>query len=140
MLTARPVFPGGHQQVGLAAKEGGDLQHIHGHGNHFAMCWLVHIREDGQAGLAGDVAEDARALEQPRAAIALDAGAVGLVVAGLEDVGNGEVGGDTLDGVGHLAGVVFALDDAGAGDEEEASAPNLHGADFKGVAHQGILT
>ena len=46
-------------------------------------------------------------------------GAVGLVVAGFEDVGDAEVGGDALDGVGHGAGVLLALDDAGAGDEEE---------------------
>ena len=74
------------------------------------------------------------------AAEAFDAGAVGLVVAGFEDEGNAEVGGDALDGVGHGADVGFGLDDAGAGDEEEPARADLHRADFKRVAHEGDST
>ena len=53
-------------------------------------------------------AEDAGAFDEAGAAETFDAGAVGLVVAGFEDVGDAEVGGDALDGVGHGAGVGFA--------------------------------
>ena len=59
---------------------------------------------------------------------------VGFVVAGLEDVGDAEVGGDALDGVGHHAGMGFGLDDAGAGDEEELAAADVDVSDLEGVA------
>jgi hypothetical protein len=61
----------------------------------------MHVGQHGQAGVFGQTAQDARAFDQARAAKALHAGAVGLVVAGLEDVGNAEVGGDALNGLGH---------------------------------------
>ena len=67
-------------------------------------------------------AEDARAFGDAGAAEGVDGGAVGLVVAGFEDVRDAEVGGDALDGVGHAAGVRLGLDDAGAGDEEQRAA------------------
>ena len=102
------------------------------------------VGKDGQAGGLGDGAEDARAFDQAGAAEAVDGGAVGLVVAGLEDVGDAEVGGDALDGVGHHAGVGLGLDDAGAGDEEELAASDGDIADFERVvgcvAHKGYLT
>jgi hypothetical protein len=80
---------------------------------------LVDVGEDGKSGRLGEAAEDPGALDQAGAAEAVDGGPVGLVVGGLEDVGNGEVGGDALDCVCHLADVGFALDNARAGDEEE---------------------
>ena len=76
----------------------------------------MYVREDGQAGVFGDAAEDARAFNEAGAAEALDAGAVGLVVAGFEDVGDAEVGGDALDSFGDGARVGFGLNDAGTGD------------------------
>ena len=80
------------------------------------------VGEDGQTGIFGDGAQDACAFDQAGAAEAADAGAVGFIVAGFEDVGQVEVGGDALDGVSEGAGVGFTLKDAGAGDEEEAAA------------------
>jgi hypothetical protein len=81
----------------------------------------VDIGEDREAVGLADGAEDAAAFSEAGAAEAVDGGAVGLVVAGLEDVGDAEVGGDTLDGVGELASVWFGLEDARAGDEEEVA-------------------
>ena len=135
MLTARPVLPGGHQQIGLAAEEGGNLQHVHGLGGHLAVGRLMHVGQHRQAGVLGDAAQNARALDEARPAIALHAGAVGLVVAGLEDVGNAEVAGDALNGLGHRARVGLGLDDARAGDQEELARADVDGADFKGVVH-----
>ena len=95
------------------------------------------VSEDGEASIFGDAAEDARALREAGAAKAFDAGAVGLVVAGFEDEGNGEIGGDALDGVGHGARMGFGLDDAGAGDEEKPTCAHLHGPDFERRTHEG---
>ena len=139
-IDGAPGFSGGDEQVGLAAEEGGDLEDVDGFGGDFAVGGLVDVGEDGKAGFAGEAAEDARALEKAGAAKAFDAGAVGLVVAGFEDEGDAEVGGDALQGVGHGADVGFAFDDAGAGDEEEPARANLHRADFKRVAHEGDFT
>jgi len=85
-----------------------------------------------------DGAEDAAAFREPRAAEAADRCSVGLVVAGLEDVGDAEVGGDALDGVGHGAGVLLGLDDAGSGDEEELAAAYGDVADVEWIGHRFI--
>jgi len=109
------------EQIGLAAEESGNLEHVDGLGGDFAVCGLVDISEDGKAGVFGDAAKDTRAFFEARAAKASRAGAIRFVVAGFEDVGNSEIRGDALQGFGHLEGVGFRLDDAGTGDEEETA-------------------
>ena len=139
-IDGAPGFSGGDEQVGLPAKEGWDLEDVYGFGCDFALAGLVDIGEDGKAGFASEAAEDAGAFEEAGTAKTLDAGAVGLVVAGLEDEGNAKVGGDALQRVGHGAHVGFALNDAGSGDEKETAGANLHRPDFKRVAHEGDFT
>jgi hypothetical protein len=131
---------GGDEQVGLAAEEGRDLEDVGAFGGDFAVGGFVDVGEDGEAGGFGDGAEDAGAFAQAGAAEARDGGAVGLVVGGLEDIGDSQVGGNALDGLGHAAGVGFALDDAGAGDEEEAACADGDGADFVVLDHVVIGT
>jgi hypothetical protein len=58
------------------------------------------------------------ALDEAGAAKALHTGAVGLVVAGLENKWNAKVGRDSLQGVGHAAHVGFTLDNARPGNKE----------------------
>ena len=134
---------GGDEEVGLAAEEGGDLEEgvdvAEGVGEFGGLLGGVDVGEDGEAVVLGDGAEDARAFGEAGAAEAVDGGSVGFVVAGFEDVGDGEVGGDALDGVDEGAGVGLGLEDAGAGDEEEAGAADGDGAEgeFGGVAHKG---
>ncbi len=112
-------FAGCDEQVGLAAEERGNLEHISGFCGDFAVGRLVDVGKDGKAGVFGDLAEDAHAFFEAGTAEAFDTGAVGLVVAGFEDQWNGQVGGDTLDRFSNRAGVSFGLDDAGAGDQEK---------------------
>lgn len=133
-------FSGGDEQVGLAAEKGRDLKDVYGFGGDFALGGLVHIGQHGEAGFAGEAGKNACALKEAGAAKAFDAGAVGFVVACFEDVRDAEVGGDALDGVGHGAHVRLALDDAGAGDQEEATRSNLDRADFERIAHEGDFT
>src|SRR5579875_2133691 len=98
------------------------------------------IGEDGETVRLRDSAEDTAAFGEAGTTEAVDGGAVGLVVAGLEDVGNPEVGGDALDGVSQAAGVGFGLEDAGAGNEEEIRAADRDAPKSKGmgVAHCAI--
>jgi hypothetical protein len=135
---------GGDEEIGLATEEGGDLHDVDGFGGDAAVFGGVDVGEDGEAVGFGDGAEDACAFDESGAAEAVDGGSVGLVVAGLEDVGDAEVGGDALDGVGHHAGVGLGLDDAGAGDEEELAVADGDVADLEGVVgcvtHKGYLT
>src|ERR1700722_18883081 len=90
-IDSAPGFAGGDQQVSLAAEEGGNLQHVDGLCGDFAMRRLVDIRKNREAGVLSEPAEDGDALFESRAAKAGHAGAVRLVVAGFEDVGNAEV-------------------------------------------------
>ena len=48
-LTARPVSAAATQQVGLAAEEGRDLQHVDDLGDRRALLGLVHVGEHRQA-------------------------------------------------------------------------------------------
>ena len=139
MLTARPVSARRHQQIGLAAKKGGNLQNIDGFGGDLTMARLVNIGEHRQSGVFGDADEDARPLLEAGAAKALYAGAIGLVVAGFEDEGNTEIGSGALDGLGHFARVGLGLDDAGSGDEEERPAPTCTGPISKELLTNVIL-
>ena len=130
-------FSGGDEQVGLTAEEGGNLEDIAGLGDGGAVLGLVHVGEDGEVRLFGDAAQDARAFGESGTAEARDRGAVGLVVRSLEDVGDGEVAGDALNGIGHEARMLLAFDDARAGDEEELTRANRDTADFEVVnAHR----
>ena len=67
----------------------------------------------------GDCAQDACAFDEAGATEAANAGAVRLVVAGFEDVGDAEVGGDALDSVGQHARVALGLEHTGACNEKE---------------------
>ena len=84
-----PGFAGCDEEIGLAAEERGNLENVGGFCDGFAVGRLVDVGEDGKAGIFGDFAEDARALFEAGAAEAFDTGAIGLVVAGFEDEGNG---------------------------------------------------
>src|ERR1035437_6008905 len=75
----------GYEQVGLAAQECGNLQYIHCLGGDLAMAGLVNVGEHWQPRLPCQSTKDAGALDKAGAAKALHTGAVGLVVAGLED-------------------------------------------------------
>jgi hypothetical protein len=125
----------GEEQVGLPAKEGGDLQNVGGLGRDFAMGRFVDVSEDRQGAFPREAAEDAHALGEAGAAKAVHAGAVCLVVAGFEDEGNAEIGGDALDGIGHGAHMGFAFDDAWAGDEKKTAAADMDRPNFEGIAH-----
>jgi hypothetical protein len=49
---------GGDQEVGLAAQEGRDLQHVHGLGQQRALAGFVHVGQHRQAGHFADLGKD----------------------------------------------------------------------------------
>jgi hypothetical protein len=133
-------FTCGDEQIGLAAKKGGNLEDVDSLSGDFAVGRFVNVGEDGKAGVFGDAAEDARALFEARATVAPDAGAIGLVIAGFEDEGNADVGGDALDGFSDGASVSLGLDDAGTCNEEEPARAHFHRPDFERRTHEGNCT
>ncbi len=110
------------QQVGLAAEEGGDLQHVADLGRGGALRRLVDVGEQRQPGLLAHAPQHAQPLFEPRPAVALDRAAVGLVEGGLEDERQAEAVCHRGEPSRYVERQLLALDDAGAGDEREGVA------------------
>ena len=110
---------GGDQEVGLAAEEGGDLQDIDCLGGWAAVFAFVNVGQDGDAVFLANVSEDLQASDHADAAWGGAAGAVGLVVARLEDQGDVQAGRDLDEGGGALVGMLSTLDLARARDENK---------------------
>jgi hypothetical protein len=128
----------GDKEVRLATEERRNLEDVDGLSHRGAVNGGMDVSEDGQAGVFANSVEDSSTFDEAGAAKALDGGAVRLVVAGLEDIRDAKVGSDSLDGVGHHAGMLFGLDDTGTSDEKELAAANGDCADFEGVVHRII--
>jgi ribosomal-protein-alanine N-acetyltransferase len=106
-------------EIGLAAQEGRGLQHVDHGGHGRDLCLAVHVRQDGHVQLAPHLGQDLQPALHARAAERGAAGAVGLVVAGLEDERNAQLAGDFLQAAGDVHLKLLALDHTGAGDQEE---------------------
>ena len=105
----------------LPAEEGGRLEDVDVLGDDGDLLLGVHVGDDGHADDLADLGEDLEALLHPQTAEAGVRGAVGLVVAGLEDVGDPELVGDLLHGRGDVDGHLLSFENAGAGQKEERS-------------------
>jgi hypothetical protein len=89
----------------------------------------VDVGQDGDAVLRLDAGEDLEPTLQAQAAVRLDARAVGLVVARLEDERDAELARDVLEPRRHLAGMARVLDDTRPRDEEQLSVAELRSSD-----------
>ena len=114
-------LPGGEQQVGLAAEEGGDLQHVDHVTDLCALRFIMHIRQHRHVIGTRHGSQDLQPLFDAQTALAREGGAVGLVIAALED--ELRAGGVTclFQHPRHHLRVVFALQLAGASDHGEGT-------------------
>jgi hypothetical protein len=110
---------GGGDEVGLAAEKSGDLQNVNDLGGEFRLLLGVDISEHGNADLVANGAEDAEAVFDARAALGFARGAVGLVVARLENVSDAKCGTSALERLGNLEAKRLGLDHARAGKKEQ---------------------
>ena len=123
----------GVDEVGLAAQKGRRLQHIDHRRHSGDVGFRVHIGEHRHTEIALDLGQDLEPLGHAGAAKAGAAGAVGLVVAALEDEGDAQGLGHLLELAGHVHLELGAFDHAGAGDQEKGpvqsdfEAAKLHG-------------
>ncbi len=97
---------------------------------------FVHVGEDGDVDLFFDFLQDAQALFQAGAAKTLQGGAIGLVVRGFEDEGDVQGPGYAFDDLRHADGVIFALDDARAGDQEQRPGADADVVELEGDCHR----
>ena len=84
-----------HDEVRLARQKGRQLQYVHHFGHLLRLPRFVHVGNHGHAKGRLHVLEDAHAFFQAGAAVGMDRGAVGLVEAGLEHIGNAQFLRDT---------------------------------------------
>ena len=105
-------------EIGLAAKEGRGLQHVHRRGDRGDFVDGMHIGEHRHAELFFYRGEDFQPLVHAQAAVGLAGTAVGLVVRGLVDEGHADGGADFLEPSGGVKSHVARLDDTRAGDKE----------------------
>ena len=110
-LTARPVRAGGDQQVGLAAQEGGDLQHVDRLRGERALRGLVHVGSTGRPSVSRISAKIGSAASSPMPRALVAGSAVGLVEGGLEDEADVAPGRDLLQRARHFqrVGPAFEL-------------------------------
>ena len=118
-FTTRPVLAAAisrsvcrHRKAGICSTSTTSATRAHCAG-------LVHVGDDGQAERLADLGEHGSAPSRPDAALAREAGAVGLVEGRLVDEADAEPRRDLLQRGGHLERVRAAFHLAGAGEHRD---------------------
>ena len=79
----------------------------------------MNVGQDGNLKFLLDSSKHAQAFRQARPAIGIERRSVRLVVRGLEDEGDVQLGRDCRQALGHLHCVLFTLNDAGSGNDRQ---------------------
>ena len=95
----------------------------------------MHVGENGHVHFIFHFLQNAQTLCQTRAAITANRGSIGLVVGSLEDERKIQRAGDALDHFRHEQSMLFALDNARAGNQEQISGSDSDIVDLKGNGH-----
>jgi hypothetical protein len=117
-----PRRAGRLEEVGLAAQERRDLQHVGDLGDRCALLGEVHVREDAQPGLLFHAGERREPALEPRTTRRAGVRTIGLVEAGLEHHAAGDSVAETRDVFGDAEVERVVLELARAGDEEQRAA------------------
>src|SRR5438445_668986 len=107
------------EQIGLAAQERGDLEHVQHVGGGIDLRDLMDVREHRHAQRVAHLLQDSQSFDEAGPAVAVDRRAVGLVVRRFVDVGHPAVGSDLRQALGRHERVLFVFDRARAADEHE---------------------
>ena len=135
-----PGLSSGDEQIRLAAEERGNLQHVDHFRHALHIDGFMHVGEHRNVNCVGDLAQNPQSLADPEPAKALDRRAVRLVVGGFEDVGHFQRARHAIDALRHLERVLFALNDARTGDQEQLTAADLNVADLERQFHVSSFT
>ena len=124
------------QQVGLPAQKGRDLEHVHGLGGSGTLLGGVNVGQHRDVAALAHFGQDRQRPLQAQATFAAQAGAVGLVEAGLVDQANSELVRDFLDRLRHFKRVLAQFERAGPRDQGEGPIiGDVEFADFDDVHH-----
>jgi len=110
----------GNEQIGLAAKERGHLQEVENLRGRRNLDRFVDVADHRQVELAPYLLQNFQVLLDAEAAERLDRGAVGLVVARLEDEVDRQIRGDLLEALGDAEDTVAALHHARSREQKQA--------------------
>ena len=116
---ARPVAAAARMRSVCRERNAGILQDIGDFGHRLGLSWLVDIGQDGNTEFLFDARQNAEADLEPGSAEGLDGGAVGLVKRRLENQRDRAPHRDVVGLMRDTDGMVFTLDDTGAGDEHQ---------------------
>ena len=119
MLTGPPRGGRRDDQIGLTTEESRNLQEVQNLRRRPHLPDLMHVGSDRETQLTSDSSQDLQAAGEARTPKGANGSPVGLVVGSLEDEGDAQSGCDLPETAGQIQGMVFALDDAGTGDEKE---------------------
>jgi hypothetical protein len=129
-----------NKQIRLPAKESRYLQYIDMLRRYLAVPRLMNIRKNRKPSIFRKTPKNSRTFHKPRPTKALHAGTVSLVVASLEDIRNTKVSSNPLNLLRHKPHMALRLNNARASDQKKLARANMHRPDFKGMAHEQILS
>ena len=115
---------GGHRridQIGLATEEGGNLQDIHDLSGGLRLGFGMDVGEHGHAKFRAYPGEGSQASFRPGPAKGLAGSAIGLVVAGLENVGDAQFSAGFLKRSADLEAQGFTFNHTRPGDQDESA-------------------
>ena len=122
----------GDHEIGLAAQECRNLQHIDYFCDLRDITHFMNVGQNRNLQFALNFFQNAQAFFNAGSTKAANRSAIGFVIAGFEDERKTERPRDAFDDLGHANGMLFALNDARAGDEKEISRADVDIADLEG--------
>ena len=106
-------------KVGLPAEKSGNLENVEITGCRIDLLKAMDVGKDRDIERFPDLFQNCKPPGQTGSPIAVARGPVRLVIGGFEDKRNPQFSGKILEVSGNLHGLLFALDDAGTGDERK---------------------
>src|SRR5258708_21049957 len=127
-----------HDQVGLAAEEGRNLQHVHHLGDGSHVGHLMNIGEHRDVYFVFHLLQNAQAFLHPLPAIAPDRGSVRLVIRRFENEREIKRTHHALDDLRHAQDVLFTFNHTGPGNEEQIAGADANVIDLKRQGQKSI--
>ena len=112
---------GGVDQVGLTAKKGGDLQHVHDFTGESSLRFRMHVGQHRHAERLSNFRQHLQSFVEAGSAKGFRRGAIGFVVAGFEDVSDVELPAGPPQRVRDFKAEPLVFDDTRPGDQYEAA-------------------
>ena len=131
MFTGRPLSAAATTRSVWRQRNAGNLQHVHDFGHGGDVGHLMHVSQYRNVHFVFHFLQNAQAFLHARPAIAADRSAVRLVVGRFEDEREIQRTRHALDDLRHAQRVIFALNHAGPGNEEQIASADANVIDLE---------